>query len=37
MQMCDRRNDRSVFSYLISVRSWLIVLLLGNYQSLLRV
>lgn len=31
--MSDRINDRSVFAYLISVGSWLIVLLLCNYPE----
>lgn len=33
MQMYDRINDRSIFSYLISVGLWLIVLLLCNYPE----
>lgn len=33
MQICDRINDRSIFFYLISMRSWLIVLLLNNYPE----
>lgn len=33
MQMFDRINDRSIFSYLISVGPWLIVLLLCNYPE----
>lgn len=33
MQICERINDRSIFSCLISMRSWLIVLLLNNYPE----
>lgn len=33
MQICDRINDRSIFSYLISMSLWLIVLLLCNYPE----
>lgn len=33
MQMCDRINDSSIFSYLISMGLWLIVLLLCNYPE----
>lgn len=33
MQICEWINDRSIFSYLISMRSWLIVLLLNNYPE----
>lgn len=33
MQMSVGINDRSIFSYLMSVESWLIVLLLCNYPE----
>lgn len=37
MQICDRINDRSIFSYLISISLCLIVLLFAIIQSLLKV
>lgn len=36
MQICERINYRSIFSYLISMRSWLIVLLLNNYPEFIQ-